>query len=75
MKIIKTIKREVYLCVSVTGLVFVCALAWGSPFIGHDSSPTSSFERTQLPQAQTQPKTSQETVRPGSGDCFALDIL
>ncbi len=68
------IKRELYLCVSVTALVFVCALAWGSPFIGNDSSPFSVFERTH-PQAQIQPKTSQKTTPQGSGDCFTLGIL
>ena len=67
----KVIKRELYVCVSVTVLVFVCALAWGSPFIGN----ASVFARNHQTKAQTQPKISQSTARQGSGDCFALGIL
>jgi hypothetical protein len=71
----KVIKRELYLCVSVTVLVFVCALAWGSPFIGNSSSRSSVFARTYQPKAQTQAKIIQRTAHQGSGDCFELGIL
>jgi hypothetical protein len=71
----KVIKRELYLCVSVTVLVFVCALAWGSPFIGIRSGGSSVFARTHQPTAQNQAKMSERAARQGSGDCFALGIL
>lgn len=50
----KMIKRELYLCVSVTVLVFVCALAWGSPFIGNSSSRSSLLERAHQATVQNQ---------------------
>ena len=67
------IKREFCLCLSVTALVFVCALAWGSPFIGSASSHFSLFEHSPLPQTQTQHALSNHAAaRQGSGDCFVL---
>ncbi len=67
------IKREFCLCVAVTALVFVCALAWGGPFIGNGSSSLSLFERAHLPQAHIQPNAAgQKAIPQGSGDCFVL---
>ena len=63
------IKRELCLCLSVTALVFVCALAWGSPFIGSASSHFSLFEHSPLPQTQ-HALSNHAAARQGSGDCF-----
>jgi hypothetical protein len=71
----KAIKRDLYLCVSMTVLVFVCALAWGSPFVGHGANPFSVFARARQTKAQSPPEIGPKTARQGSGDCFALGIL
>jgi Protein of unknown function (DUF5818) len=45
----KMIKRELVLCLTLTACVFVCALAWGSPFlsIGSGSGMASAQQQTQ----------------------------
>lgn len=35
----KMIKRELLLCITLTAFVFVCALAWGSPFLSAGNAP------------------------------------
>jgi uncharacterized protein YdeI (BOF family) len=76
----KLIKRDLILCIAFTAFVFVCALAWGSPFIGNNAGSSAT-------QAQAQPVSAQATMfrgtvvrngeqfllRDGSGQVFRLD--
>lgn len=73
----KTIKRELVLCLTLTAFVFVCALAWGSPFLSIRSGSGAS-----LTQQQIQPAVFKGTVvrngeqfllRDVSGQFFRLD--
>lgn len=43
----KYIKRELLLCLSLTAFVFVCALAWGSPFLAGKVSPAEQLRTAQ----------------------------
>jgi len=45
----KTIKRELVLCLTLTAFVFVCALAWGRPFLsaGSGTGMTSAQQQSQ----------------------------
>lgn len=44
----KTIKRELFLCAALTAFVFVCGLAWGSPFLALGSSSTVAHAQRQV---------------------------
>jgi hypothetical protein len=46
----QSIKRDLSFCLSLSTLVFACALAWGSPFIR-----SAQAEEPQAPPPQTQP--------------------
>ncbi len=44
----KTIKRELFLCAALTAFVFVCALAWGSPFLSSGSGTAAAHAEHQI---------------------------
>lgn len=43
----KMIKSELFLCMALTAFVFVCALAWGSPFLVARSTLASIHSQQQ----------------------------
>jgi Protein of unknown function (DUF5818) len=57
----QSIKRDLTIGLSVSGLVFACALAWGSPFVatGSGAALTQEPQQTQPPQQQPQPDQAQ----------------
>ena len=75
----KLIKRELILCLAVTAFVFVCALAWGSPFLtigsgftavhaqGPRVAPAVEFKGAILRDGE------QFLLRDASGQLFLLD--
>lgn len=72
----KTIKRELLLCVTLTAFVFVCALAWGKPFLSMGSAgmayaqqqgQSALFKGTVLRNGE------QFFLRDASGQFFRLD--
>jgi uncharacterized protein YdeI (BOF family) len=75
----KLIKRDLILCIAFTAFVFVCALAWGSPFIGNNAG--SGAAQAQSQSASTQAvfrgtvvrNGEQFLLRDGSGQVFRLD--
>lgn len=78
MQALPSIKRDLTLVLSITALVFVCALAWGRPFIGSASSNAA----TPAAQSPTQPATFTGTVlrdgeqfflRAATGQVYRLD--
>lgn len=82
----KLIKRDLILCIAFTAFVFVCALAWGSPFIGNfaGSGATPAQAQAQPVSAQSSAQSSvfrgtvvrngeQFMLRDGSGQVFRLD--
>lgn len=75
----KLIKRELLLCMSLTAFVFVCALAWGSPFlaIGSGSSAVRAQEQAAVHLAQFNGSVLRGgdgyLLRDSSGQLFGLD--
>ena len=83
----QSIKRDLTVGVSISALLFVCALAWGSPFVaagsGANTVQTQEPQQTQPPQDQPQQsKTFTGTVlkageqlvlRDSSGQVYKLD--
>lgn len=63
----KLIKRELLLCMALTAFVFVCALAWGRPFLSVGSSSVAVHAQTR----QTHVSAFEGTVV-RSGDAFVL---
>jgi hypothetical protein len=72
-----SLKREVILGAALSAFVFVCALAWGSPFV----APTASAAPVQV-QSQSQTATFSGTIqrngeqfvlREASGQIYRLD--
>jgi len=51
MRSLNPIKRDLTLALAVSALVFVCALAWGHPFIGTNGRPAT-------PALQSQPSSA-----------------
>ena len=47
MKFINLLKRELFLCALVTASVALCALAWGSPFVGVSAAPGAAHALSQ----------------------------
>jgi Protein of unknown function (DUF5818) len=74
----KLIKRDLILCIAFTAFVFVCALAWGSPFIRNNSG-TGATAHVQQTQAQAMFRGTvvrngeQFMLRDGAGQVFRLD--
>ena len=63
----QSIKRDVSIGLSTSALLFVCALAWGSPFIGAGSGAKAAQAQDQPQQTQpqqTQPQESQPQQAP-----------
>ena len=58
MRSMHSIKRELFLGIALSAFVFMCALAWGSPFI----STGSFLAPVQAQQSQPQPATFTGTV-------------
>jgi uncharacterized protein YdeI (BOF family) len=78
MQSIQSIKRELALGVALSALVFMCALAWGSPFI----SAGSALTPVQAQQVQAQSVTLSGTIvrdgeqfmlREAGGQVYRLD--
>jgi uncharacterized protein YdeI (BOF family) len=76
----KLIKRDLILCIAFTAFVFVCALAWGSPFIGGAPGAGATAAQTQAHPAQATVfrgtvvrNGGQFMLRDGSGQIFGLD--
>lgn len=73
----KMIKRELFLCLTLTAFVFVCALAWGSPFlsIGSDNGRAYAQQQTQsaLYQGTVLRNGEQFFLRDASGQIYRLD--
>jgi hypothetical protein len=56
----QSIKRDISIGLSASALLFVCALAWGSPFIGAGSGAKAAQAQDQPQQTQpAQPQQSQ----------------
>jgi hypothetical protein len=59
----QSIKRDLTIGLSVSGLVFACALAWGSPFVATASDSKAALtqepQQAQPPQQQPQPDQAQ----------------
>jgi hypothetical protein len=80
-----SLKREVILGTAVTALVFACAWAWGSPFVGPAAPAAPVQVQSQArSQAQTQAQTAtysgtiqrygeQFMLREASGQIYRLD--
>lgn len=77
----KLIKRDLILCIAFTAFVFVCALAWGSPFIGNTAvaSAVAAQGQAQHPAQSAMfhgtvvRNGEQFMLRDGSGQVFRLD--
>ena len=84
----QSIKRDLSVGLSICALLFICALAWGSPFIAADSRAMAVQTQEQPQQAQPpqdQPQQSktftgtvlksgeQYVLRDASGKVFKLD--
>ena len=82
----QSIKRDVSIGLSTSALLFVCALAWGSPFVGAGSGAKAVQDQpqqtqpTQPQQAQTKTFTgtvvkagTQYALRDASGQVYKLD--
>lgn len=81
----QSIKRDVSIGLSLSALLFVCALAWGSPFVGAVSGAKAAQtqeqpQQTQPQQAQTKTFTgtvvkagNQYALRDASGQVYKLD--
>lgn len=73
----KMIKRELVLCIALTAFVFVCALAWGSPFLSISNASNAIHAHHQ----STSPVIKGTVLRSGkqfflhdaSGKSFQLD--
>jgi uncharacterized protein YdeI (BOF family) len=74
-----SIKRDLTLVFSVSALVFVCALAWGRPFVGTNGDGITAV---QAQQSQAQSATFTGTIqrngeqfflRESSGQIYRLD--
>lgn len=73
----KMIKRELVLCLTLTAFVFVCALAWGSPFLSIGSGSGTAHAQQQAQSALFKGTVlrngEQFLLRNGSGQIFRLD--
>jgi hypothetical protein len=76
----RSIKRDLSFCLALSALVFTCALAWGSPFVGAGSMPVQAQDHSQ--QGQNKSATFTGTVvkdgeqfllRDSSGLVYRLD--
>jgi len=59
----QSIKRDLSVGISVSALVLVCALAWGSPFVGAGSKGAQAQDQPQ----QTQPQPDQAKSKTFTG--------
>lgn len=73
----KVIKRELLLCLALTAFVFVCALAWGNPFLAAGSSAAAANHVQQTPPAlfhgTVQRNGDQFLLRESSGRSLRID--
>lgn len=73
----KVLKHELFLCFAITALVALCALAWGSPFVGAISSSSPVLAQSQQPPAVFQGTVlrngEQFVLRAASGAIYRLD--
>ena len=72
MKLMHSIKHELSLFAAATVFAVVCALAWGSPFVG-TASASSSHSQSQVFQGTLIQSGAQILLRDSSGQIFRLD--
>ena len=66
-----SIKRDLAIGLGLSTLVFVCALAWGSPFVGAATGAGAAQAQTQPPPQEPQSQTFTGTiVKKGSHYCL-----
>lgn len=81
---LKSFKRDLFLCFAGTGFVILCALAWGSPFVGTSSRSGAVLAEARQAQAPVQAQATvfegavirngeQIFLRDNSGGLFRLD--
>jgi uncharacterized protein YdeI (BOF family) len=72
----QSIKRDLSFGLTASALVFACALAWGSPFVGTESRAAARQEPQQAQAPQDETKASKSATFTGtvvkSGDQFIL---
>ena len=56
---LQSIKRDLFVGLSISALLFVSALAWGSPFVSASAGATAAQAQEQQPPQQTQPQPDQ----------------
>jgi len=73
----QSIKRDLSIGLSASALVFACALAWGSPFVGAGSKASQAQEpqQTQPQPDQAQPQPDQAQPDQSSAKTFTGMIL
>ena len=78
----QSLKRDLAIGLSASAVIFVCALAWGSPFVATSSGAKSAQVQAQPQQGQTGSKIFAGTVvktgeeyalRESSGQVYKLD--
>ncbi len=60
----QSIKRDLSVGLSLSALLFVCALAWGSPFVTAESGSKAALAQDQQQPQQTQPQPDQGQAQP-----------
>lgn len=77
MKFLNLLKRELFLCSIVTASVALCALAWGSPFVGHSAGDgtahAQSLQQSMVFTGRVLRNGGQYLLRDSSGQVFRLD--
>ncbi len=69
----QSIKRDLSAGLSITTLLFICALAWGSPFVAA-SSALESVQTQEQPQ-QSQPQDQPQHAQPQQSKTFTGTVL
>ena len=77
MKLMSTLKHELSLFAAATAFAVICALAWGSPFVGNSSPMGGVFARIpaqqQVFRGTVMSNGTQWMLRDSSGQTFRLD--
>lgn len=71
----KVIKRELLLCLAVSAFVFVCALAWGNPFLANVTTAATHAPQVEFAvfKGTVLRNGEQFILRDGSGQIYRLD--
>jgi hypothetical protein len=74
---LRIFKRDLFLCAAITGFVILCALTWGSPFVGTSSHSVFAKSRQMKPAVMLSGAVlrngDQLLLRDSSGILFHLD--